>query len=226
MRMLGRCLSVGKNLFPMETHLDMGYHFIYNVKASINNYQGANKVYVDTKPSKSGGLMTGNLDMNNNRIYNVAQPNGDNQPATKIWSENKFLDKSSGVMAGPLNTSNNKITHLASATQDGDATNKKYIDDNYLKLSGGHITGILYKDTQPTAYNNSLLNYEEMKLWLHEKGNPQVRARLNMSNNKIINLADPQLDKDAINKQYLEKSHIKPSHYNNELEYLMTNKLQ
>ena len=85
--------------------------------------------------------MTGNLDMNDNRIYNLAQPNGDNQPATKIWSENKFLDKSSGVMAGLLNMSNNKITHLAPATQDGDATNKKYIDDNYLKLSGGTMTG-------------------------------------------------------------------------------------
>ena len=55
-----------------------------------------------TKLSLSGGLMTGNLDMNNKRIYNVAQPDGDNQPATKVWSEHKFLDKSSGVMAGSV----------------------------------------------------------------------------------------------------------------------------
>ena len=85
--------------------------------------------------------MTGNLDMNSNRIYNVAQPNGDNQPATKIWSENIFLDKSSGVMAGSLNMSNNKITHLAKPTDDKDGVNKKYIDDNYLKLSGGTVAG-------------------------------------------------------------------------------------
>ena len=90
------------------------------------------KSQLDTKLSRSGGIMTGNLDMNSKRIYNVAQPNGDNQPAIKIWSENKFLDKSSGVMAGPLN---------------------------------------------------------------------------------------------MINKQYLEKSHVKPSHYNNEFKYLMTNRL-
>ena len=267
------------------------------------------KQQLDTKLSLSAGLMTGNLDMNNKRIYNVAQPDGDNQPATKIWSENKFLDKSSGLMAGSLNMSNNKtihlatatangdavdfeffnkyippgsrissmfqcsnialtgiiqsgyefsseaatigwsnrkflqragtnsltsdlnmsnnkITHLATATQDRDATNKKYIDNNHLKLPGGHITGIVYKDTQPTTYNNSLLNYEEMKIWLVEKGNLQVSAKLYMDNNKIINLADPQSDKDDINKQYLEKSHIKPSHYNNEFKYLMANKLQ
>ena len=52
--------------------------------------------------------MIANLDINSSRIYNVAQPNGDNQPATKIWSENRFLDKSSGVTVGPLNMSNNK----------------------------------------------------------------------------------------------------------------------
>ena len=74
------------------------------------------KQQLDTKLSLSGGLMTGNLDMNSNRIYNVAQPDGDNQPAAKIWSENKFLDKSSGVMAGPLNMSNNKRFHSSCQT--------------------------------------------------------------------------------------------------------------
>ena len=83
---------------------------------------------LDTKLSLSGGLMTGHLDMNNKRIYNVAQPNGDNQPATKVWSENKFLDKSSGVMAGSLNMSNSKITHLATATANEDAIDFEFFD--------------------------------------------------------------------------------------------------
>ena len=41
------------------------------------------KSQLDTKLSLSGGIMTGNLDMNSKRIYNVAQPNGDNQPVTR-----------------------------------------------------------------------------------------------------------------------------------------------
>ena len=86
------------------------------------------KNQLDTKLSLSGGLMTANFDMNSNRIFNVAQPDGDNQPATKIWSENKFLDKSSGVMAGPLNMSNNKITHLAPATANGDAVDLEFFN--------------------------------------------------------------------------------------------------
>ena len=83
---------------------------------------------LDTKLSLSGGLMAGNLRMNNNRMYNMAQPNGENQPAPKIVSENKFLDKSSGVMAGSLNMSNNKITHLATATANGDAVDLEFFN--------------------------------------------------------------------------------------------------
>ena len=84
-----------------------------NVAKGTASSDAITKNELDTKLSLSGGLMAGNSDMNNNRIYNVAQPNSDNQPATKIWSENKFLDKSSGVMAGTLNMSKKKITHLA-----------------------------------------------------------------------------------------------------------------
>ena len=98
---------------------------------------------VHTKLSFPSGLMTGDLDMNSNRIYNVAQPDGDNQPATKIWSENKFLDKSSGVMAGPLNMSNNKITHLANPTADKDAVSRVYGDGRYGKKGGDTMTGNL-----------------------------------------------------------------------------------
>ena len=51
-----------------------------------------------------------------------------------------------------------------------------------------------------------------------------------MVNHKIINLGDPSDNKDAVNKQFLkqevQKSHIKPIHYNNEFKYLMTNKLE
>ena len=113
-----------ESVFLMETYLDMGGHFIYNVKTPTNIDHGVNKSYADTKLSLSGGLMISNLDMNNNRIYKVAQPNGDNQPATKILSENKFPDESSGVMAGSLNMSNNKIAHLAKPTDDKDGVNK------------------------------------------------------------------------------------------------------
>ena len=183
------------------------------------------KQQLDTKLSLSGGLMTGNLDMNSNRIYNVAQPDGDNQPATKIWSENKFLDKSSRVMAGPLNMSNNKITNLAKPTDDKDGVNKKYIDDNYLKLSGGTMTGHIILNNAVLTSQYQAISRSTGSAFFVQITNPYVYHQFNMVNNMIYNLADPTDPIDAVNKQYLEKSHVKPSHYNNEFKYLMTNKL-
>ena len=69
-----------------------------NMAKETASSDAVTKNQLDTKLSLSGGLMIANLDINSSRIYNVAQPNGDNQLATKIWSENKFLDKSSGVI--------------------------------------------------------------------------------------------------------------------------------
>ena len=108
--------------------------------------------------------MTGNLDMNSNRIYNVAQPDGDNQPATKIWSENKFLDKSSGVMAGSLNISNNRITHLGNAISGKDGVSRDYGDGRYVKKVGDTMTGALsvpsLSRSQPyTQKRHNVLNY-------------------------------------------------------------------
>ena len=169
--------------------------------------------------------MTGNLDMNSKRIYNVAQPNGDNQPPTKIWSENKFLDKSSGVMAGPLSMSNNKITNLVKPTDDKDRVNKKYIDDNYLKLSGGTMTGHIILNNAVLTSQYQAISRSTGNAFFVQITNPYVYHQFNMVKNKIINLGDPTDATDAVNKQYLEKSHVKPSHYNNEFKYLMTNRL-
>ena len=183
------------------------------------------KQQLDTKLSLSGGLMTDNLDINSNRIYNVTQPDGGNQPATKVWSENKFLDKSNGVMAGPLNMSNKKITHLAKPTDDTDGVNKKYIDDNYLKLSGGTVTGHIILNNAVLTSQYQAISRSTGNAFFVQITNPYVYHQFNMVKNKIINLGDPTDATDVINKQYLEKSHVKPSHYNNEFKYLMTIRL-
>ena len=49
-----------------------------NIAEGTSFVDAVRKSQLDTKLLVSGGLMTGNLDMNNKRIYNVAQPNGDN----------------------------------------------------------------------------------------------------------------------------------------------------
>ena len=133
--------------------------------------QGANKSYTDTKLSKTGGVMT---DMNNKRIYNLAQVNGDNQPANKIYSDNKFLSKTGDVMAGNLNLSNNRIIIVGAPTSQKDGVNKEWAESNFLKLSGGHITGDLSAASRPGVHNESVLNFINMKYFFIEKRNPYI----------------------------------------------------
>ena len=40
-------VSRKESVFPMQTHLDLGNNYIYNVQTPINNDQGANKSYID-----------------------------------------------------------------------------------------------------------------------------------------------------------------------------------
>ena len=62
----------------MQTHLNNANQFI---KTPVNNDQGVNKSYADTKLSLTGGVMQDNLDMNNNKVYNwLNQMETTNQP--------------------------------------------------------------------------------------------------------------------------------------------------
>ena len=45
-------ISRKESVFPLETHLDVGNNYIYNVKSPINNHQATSKGYVDGKLAK------------------------------------------------------------------------------------------------------------------------------------------------------------------------------
>ena len=64
-------VSRKESVFPMQTHLDMGNQFIYNVKTPINNDQGANKSYVNQHVAKAGDMMSRILNMGGNKIASV-----------------------------------------------------------------------------------------------------------------------------------------------------------
>ena len=111
---------------------------------------------------------------------------------------------------------------MAKPTDDKDGVNKKYIDDNYLQLSDGTVTGYIILNNAVLTSQYQALSRTTGNAFFVQITNPYVYHKFNMVKNKIINLGDPTDATDAINKQYLEKSHVKPSHYNNEFKCLMT----
>ena len=87
-------------------------------------------------------LMQGDLQMNNNRLTNLPDPQLADEPATKRFVTttnlnffNNFLDlQGSAKMLGNLQMNDNRITGLTNVPlYDGEATNKKYVDDNITK---------------------------------------------------------------------------------------------
>ena len=57
-----------------------------------------------------------------------------------------------------------------------------------------------------------------------------MTKNLNVAGHKIINLKTPTLDSDATTKEYvdshLHESQVQPSHYKDQVSYLMTNSIQ
>ena len=122
------------------------------------NGEATNKRYVDTKLTDKANKsdlnsylkldgsdqMQGNLQMKNNRITNLPDPQLNNEAATKNYitiSMNHlpslFLDRQGkSKMLGNLQMNDNRITGLTNPPDaDDEATNKKYVDENISKAN-------------------------------------------------------------------------------------------
>ena len=202
------------SLLTVDSNIDMKSQYsITKLKTPSNNDDAANKKYVDD--SKVDGSvflkldgtrqMSGNLDMNNKRIFNLPAPTGSKQPIPLAYGDLAYLHvDGSNIMTNHLNMNNKKITHLQTPTNNTDATTKKYVDDS---LSNQDFSSFFKKD-----------------------GSRTMTSDLNIGGHKIINLEDPTSDSDAVTKKYvdghLHQTQVQPSHYKDEFAFLMSSPSQ
>ena len=202
------------SLLTVDSNIDMKSQFsIKNLKTPSNNDDAANKKYVDD--SKVDGSvflkldgtrqMTGNLDMNNKRIFNLPNPTGSKQPIPLAYGDIAYLHvNGSNTMTNHLNMNNKKIINLVAPTNNTDAVPKKYVDDS---LSNQDFSSFFKKD-----------------------GSRTMTSDLNIGGHKIINLEDPSSDSDAASKKYVDRhlhqTQVQPSHYKDEFAFLMTSPTQ
>jgi hypothetical protein len=173
----------------MTGNLDMGVlNKITNLSAPVNLYDATNKTYVDTLNTNTNNIlvnkngttaMTGNLNLNSNKIINLADPTLTADASTKNYTDTQdnLLLPLSGVraMTGNLNMgSTNRITNLGVGLNGSDAVTKSQMDASdalFLTLSGSRtMTGALNMGTT----------------------------------NKIINLATPTNATDGATKAYVD----------------------
>ena len=209
-----------------DGNYDMNKKRLTNVGAPSANTDAATKKYVD---DNSGGSPTttrltvdSNIDMKDRyRILNLKHPVDSDEPATKQYSDSKFLDRNgSRTMIGNLSMNNNRIIKLATPSTNDDAATKKYVDDSkvdgsvFLKLDGTKkMTGNLdmnnnriYHLPAPTGNQQPTpLSFTESR-YLRVAGTNKMTNNLNMDNKGIIHLRPPTNDTDAATKKYVNDS--------------------
>ena len=197
--------SSSSSELTIDSNIDMKDQYrILNLKSPLDADEPATKQYSDSKYlDRQGGIMSGNLDMNNSRIYNLPNPTGNRQPIPLITGDFKYLQvNGTNKMLNHLNMDNKKILFLSTPTTDTDAATKKYVDDNYPDLSD----------------------------YLEKDGSVPMTGNLNINGKKIINLNNPTSNADATNKSYVDnlihQTTTQPSHYTNQFDFLMSSTSQ
>ena len=148
-------------------NFDFGDNIITKAGNGSQSTDVVNKGYIDTalaaKPNvnqvvlRDGSQdMTGNLNMSQKKIVNLADPTGRNDATGKGYVDRLFLDAlrldGSSKMTGNLDMSLNKIINCGQPTGARDVTNKAYVDSEVgktLKLDGsGVMTSVLDMNNQ------------------------------------------------------------------------------
>ena len=122
--------------------VSMKNHKITDLGDPTANKDAANKEYVDSKVSrqrgltqkqadllyllKTGGVVTGELSMCDQKITDLEDPTDDNDAANK-----KYVDAKAVKVTGNVDIKEHRLTGLSTPTQDSDAATKKWVRDDF-----------------------------------------------------------------------------------------------
>ena len=189
-----------------DGNYDISGKKLTNVGAPSNNTDAATKKYVDDNssgsPTTTRLTVDSNIDMKDRfRILNLKHPVDADEPATKQYSDSRFLDRNgSRTMIGNLSMNNNKIIKVGAPTANDDAANKKYVDDK-SSTSTSRLSVDSNIDMKNTYRITNLKTPQDLKdpatkgyvdnTFLDRDESYPMKGNLNMANNRIFNLPAP-----------------------------------
>jgi hypothetical protein len=114
---------------------------ITGLSAPVNNTDATTKLYVDTglalKLNLSGGTMSGNIAMGNNKLTGLTAPTDGGDSANKTYVDQQRdtrLALAGGTMTGAILMGTNRITGLGDPVNAQDAATKIYVDNSVQGL--------------------------------------------------------------------------------------------
>ena len=221
-------VSISKNVLIGDT-LDMNYNKIINTGTCTQDYEVANKYYVDHKTYgnllnffSTGNLLYGNsngsISGTNNIIFNentgvFTLYNTDNNNAVLNVLGKAQFNKDVDLF-GILNVKGNRIINVNTPLLDTDAVNKLYIDSKTFgnlnshfsngSLLFGNTAGSISDSANVAFINNTLTFKNTNNNTIDSYGKIILRDTLDLTYNNIINVALPLLDTDVANKKYVD----------------------
>ena len=93
--------------------------------------------------SKSGGTMSGDIDLDGNDIIGISSiPPTDSSVTSKKYVKDNYVNSSGGTgMVGNLDMNRNIIFNFANDSSLGSAVNREYVNVSFLQKSGGTMSG-------------------------------------------------------------------------------------
>jgi len=92
----------------------------------VINYQDTRNIFLS---KKEGGKMEASIDMNNNKIYNVKDPEQTDQATNKKYVDNQLVKKLDKNVDADIDMKNNSITNLKFPSNQKDATSVEFVNN-------------------------------------------------------------------------------------------------
>ena len=155
------------------------------------------------------------------RFQNLKEPSDVDEPATKSYTDNNFLNlDGTNNMTGNLDMDNNQILNLPAPAGPKQPTPLAFTDLKYLHVAGTNkMTNKLNMDnkkiinlrppTDPTdaatkKYVDDNTAAPDLSDYLEKDGTVAMTGDFNVGNNKIVGLATPVSNTDAATKKYVD----------------------
>ena len=165
-----------------------------NLPAPTENANAANKKYVDDKDA----------------VLDAAIKKEVQDRETAIEGIQTEIDGVSGDLSGYLPLTGGTMTgalNVQTPTKDANAATKKYVDDAVQNATDPELAGrVEALETSQAQQDTEIANLKNGTTALPyvKKAGDSMSGVLNMSNNKVTNVADPTANGDAVNKKYVD----------------------
>lgn len=164
-----------------------------NLPAPTENANAANKKYVDDTDAVLNAAIQAETKNRETAITGVLQQIGELE--TGIEGDLAgYLPLTGGTMTGALN--------VQTPTEAANAATKKYVDDAVQNATDHELTGrVDALETSQAQQDTEIANLKNGSTALPyvKKAGDSMTGVLNMSNNKVTNVADPTVNGDAVN---------------------------